>query len=282
MKKVISVCAGILLAAGIAFPAVAESARRETFGERDAQALAGLDISVPCAFLKIETGETLEVRTGSVIGEQVRMEMEDGILRIWDPGSPGVFSFSGRRGDTRQSGGEQDGLTLSVVLPDDREYQKMDLSVGMGECAVGPLRTASFSARTFSARLTLDGVRANRADIQSDTGQTDARGLCVDESFALAAGDGACAVEGDLTGEVEIRGGSGTARLELERGRGDYDIRADAGGGGALTIDGRRFDRFKRDWHDDGDWKEEGKNETENSLLVSNGSGSITICFDGE
>ena len=296
MKKVIAICLSLILAGaaltviGMAtgadqsislsrggFLSMAKDAK--TIEENDLKEFSDLAVSAGSGEIRIVGGDHYGYRLENVKeGQYIIENTENGGLRIDVKNEDGVALFP----LYELFGGR--GVKILVTVPKDVSVN-VTAAVASGDLYVQNVGGDDMVLSTASGKIDIRTARAHNAVISCASGRVEMDGVTADDRMSISVGSGSVKatmldvnnltaeamsggmeLSGNMTGDTEIRLGSGSATLDIDLPI--HDFRCDFSvGSGDVFVNGKRIEGVDTN------------SAAQNSLSANVGSGTLRVNF---
>lgn len=208
-----------------------------------------LNIELSSADLSIKSGDTLSVETSN---KYIKVSNKNRVLYV---------------SEEKHSLLKNDSSEVVVYVPDDFEFDYVDIDTGAGRITIDSLNTQVLNLDLGAGRVQLNNIlTSTKADIDTGAGKTTINNSRFN-NLDLDCGVGMVSINSSITGDSTVDAGVGSLELNLLGNKDDYKIKVDKGIG-SFKIDGVKVN--------DNSYYGEGSN----TIKISGGVGSIKVLFN--
>ena len=212
-----------------------------------------LECEINAADFVIKQGDSFYVESNL---KRLVVEEKDGILRIKDK---------------KQSNADYTNACLTLHIPVDASFDRVNITTGAGRLTVDCLNTDRLRLELGAGEVNITNlVSKNSAEIYGGAGQITISGGALN-NLDMEMGAGQLNLSSALTGECEFDFGVGETNISVIGEKESYSLDIEKGIG-TITVDGKSISGFEVDSGDD--------SETGNSIEINGGIGSINLKFE--
>ena len=211
--------------------------------------IQSLEVKIYAADFTIKQGESFSVESNL---KHLTVEAENGVLTIKE---------------TKKFGSTYTGAVLTLYVPADAVFEKVNITTGAGKLTVDSLSAATMNFELGAGEVSIDTLIATSdIDIGGGAGKITISGGAL-HNLDLDMGVGQLNLTSALTGESDFDLGVGESNITVIGNKGDYKLDIEKGLGN-ITVDGTSVSNIK------------GQGNGNNSIEVNGGIGAINLNFN--
>lgn len=207
-----------------------------------------LNLEINAADLCVKKGTSFTVESNL---KNLKIKEKDGLLTI---------------SDNKKLNGDYNGAVLTIYVPADMLFHKVDLTMGAGKLTIENLSAETLGFELGAGDVTINTLTAMKsADIDGGAGRITIKGGTLN-NLDLDMGVGQLNLTALLTGACEMDLGIGQTNLTLLGTQDDYRLDIEKGIG-TVTVDGKKVSDFGS------------SGNGENRIEINGGIGAICVDF---